>query len=216
MTTAEPNRNELEASDAQCAESLLYLLGELDTEACKRFEEKLASNADLSDALLQQASLITAVAGCRAVDCPSPQRAASVHAASENAHVDASRRWRWIAAVASVAACIALMFQLLRFSSQPGRVASTQFGSKLETAAELEESVLIAKAWASSHHALKSEAVALYAGDSDVDELADPHTDETFDLGLDDQSSDIDSTISWMFIAISSSSDTPSEEGNDG
>ncbi len=68
MTTAEPNRNDLDAGDSQDAQCLLYLLGELDAETSKRFEEKLAGNAELSEALLQQASLITAIAQSRAFD----------------------------------------------------------------------------------------------------------------------------------------------------
>ena len=211
MTTAEPNRNDLDAGDSQDAQCLLYLLGELDAETSKRFEEKLAGNAELSEALLQQASLITAIAQSRAFD-----RRTLPDAGSKHSHPYETQRWRWIAAVASVAACIALAVQFLQFASPSGTTASTKDGAAVETAALLDESVLIAKAWASSQHTLTSETADSQSGQSELDELAGSHADESYDLVLDDQPSDIDSAMSWMFVAISSSPDVQREEGNDG
>ena len=86
----------------------------------------------------------------------------------------------------------------------------------IESAAMLDENVLIAKAWASSHPTLNFETADSRARESEASELADSDSDGPFDLVLDDRPNDIDATVSWMFAAISSSSDAGSEEGNDG
>jgi len=211
MSTAETNQNEMQAGDPQSTECCLYLLGELDAEATKRFEKKLAGNPELSELLLQQAGLITAVAQSQAFNVSHPQPTVC-----EDANVDAPQQWRWIAALVSVAACIALVFSFQRFGSPHASTASTGDTAAIESAAMLEENVLIAKAWASSHPTSSFETADSGTGESEVVDLAEPESYASLELALDDRPNDIDATVSWMFAAISSGSDAGSEEGNDG
>lgn len=210
MTTADPDQHDFECKDAQGADCLLYLLGELDAEARKRFEDRLANVPELSDALFQQAALITAISRTSVLTTPNLQ------AAAKTTHVYSLRHWRWVAAMASVAACVALIFQLVRLVSEPQVVASPRARIAADFAAGPDESLLIAQAWASSHQTLKMETA-----ESELDELAGTPADEPFELVMDEQPSDIDSTLSWMFVAIASSSDSASsevqaKEGSDG
>ena len=146
MTIADLNRNDPNLpGDADREESLRYLLGELDARASERFEKRLADEPDLSDRLLEQANLITAVARTTNVEVLALAKTTSVGPPPGEA-----QHWGRIAVLVSVAACIALIFQAARMASEPKTVASIQNHGLSELADGFDESTLIAKAWASS------------------------------------------------------------------
>jgi hypothetical protein len=116
-----------------------------------------------------------------------------------------SATWRSIAALSAVAACIALVMQVVDYSAKPAdRLALN--GDVPSPESDLDESVLIAKAWASGQGSNES-------GSLDVSLIDDV---EPLDDLLDEQPSDLDATLDWIFVAIASRDESQFEEGNDG
>jgi hypothetical protein len=201
MNPMDPNRNDrdptvTEAADDQDEACLLYLLDELDVEGRRRFETRLANEPKLGDQLLRQADLISALSRT-----PSRSEAPIAIPATQ------ARPWRWIAAAAAIAACIALAFQIAQmFSSSPSLASRESLSDANRSPQPMDEATLIAQAWASSQN----------IGQTLQEPLADLAADDPYDAMLEDPTSDIDSKVSWMFIAITSSDEMQTEGGNDG
>lgn len=204
MTVVDPKPNDDAGQQSQPQACLLYLLGELDQEATLRFERRLADDPGLCEDLLGQANLISAVAGSNRSDSKPDE---TFHAKQWQG--GGLERSRWIAVLLSVAACLLLVFQVFQADEKPGsRVAS---GVARESDLYVDESTLIANAWASGQHNLEE------GWDPLLEALAEePFDVASLDLTSDDQPSDLDSTLSWMYVAVAASLETQTEEGNDG
>lgn len=200
MSISETNRDnsddERTSDESVC---LLYLFGELDDDAKSRFERQLASDPQLCEMLSEQSYLIAAAAVATDVQLTQPTE---VRPGSTSL---ASAVWRSIAALSAVAACIALIIQVVDYSARPAdRLALN--GAPLSSELELDETVLIAKAWASSQTPTESVSHEI----SVIDDA------EPLDDLLDEQPRDLDATLDWIFVAIASHDETQIEEGNDG
>jgi anti-sigma factor RsiW len=198
MNTSETNRdnsNDGRTSDENLC--LLYLFGELDADAKSRFERQLASDPKLCETLAEQSYLITAAA------VATDDQLAQSTAVQQGATLWTAAAWRSIAALSAVAACIALVIQVVDYSARPAdRLALND--ATLLSESELDESVLIAKAWAQSSTESASMDTSMI---DDVEPLEDL---------LDEQPSDLDATLDWIFVAMASRDETQTEDGNDG
>jgi hypothetical protein len=189
----EPNGS----SEEQC---WLYLLGELDASKSAEFEQRLATSPELSDQLLRQAELISGLSTIKhqlQVAPATPSRVSS---------------WSIAVSIMTVAACLAIVVLGVRSRSveKDSLASRTPSLSPRGTAAKdpnVSEDLLIARAWADSRRSEVSEDFA----------LADLDSDEALP---EDEPSDLDSTLSWMFIAVAANPelDDVGEEGaaNDG
>lgn len=205
MTPLKAHQQTQAAADSDIeSRCLLYLLGEMDSEAARRFEERLAADGRLCETLMQQADLILAASSVPAATVVVPEQ--PVVPGRFESGTSESRHWRWIAALASIAACIGMLFHIARPASEHGKLASTRGGGLSESLIPDDETSLIAKAWAISQREATSRR------DDDVD----PVSDDAVDFEFDYQPSDFDTTLSWMFVAVASSDDLQNEEGNDG
>jgi hypothetical protein len=200
MNTLETNRDN--SDDERTSDEdlcLLYLFGELDSDAASRFERQLASNPQLCEVLADQSYLITAAAAVTDDQLAQPTEV------RRGTTLLTSATWRSIAALSAVATCIALVIQVVDYSARPAdRLASNH--DAISSESYLDESVLIAKAWASSQGSAESAS----------DETSVIDDVEPIDDLLDEQPSDLDATLDWIFVAISSRDERQFEEGNDG
>jgi hypothetical protein len=189
----EPNGS----SEEQC---WLYLLGELDASKSAEFEQRLATSPELSDQLLRQAELISGLSTIKhqlQVAPATPSRVSS---------------WSIAVSIMTVAACLAIVVLGVRSRSveKDSLASRTPSLSPRGIAAKdpnVSEDLLIARAWADSRRSEVSEDFA----------LADLDSDEALP---EDEPSDLDSTLSWMFIAVAANPelDDAGDEGaaNDG
>ncbi len=194
-----------------------YLLGDLDQDAKVAFERRLADDPSLSERLLQQADTILALAPSRGIVMEQsgksvPQPAQELRPPQR---FGGSARWRWVAAIVSTAACIALLVQLTDLSRESDvsvdsdantRVADHSAAGSPGTS----EQILIARAWADNHVDFEETLLDLAVipeGDAELDESDD------FEAVED---SDIDSKVDWMFVAMRSSTSSLPSGDNDG
>ncbi len=162
---------------------MLYLLGELPADQTAALEQRLAASPELGEELLQQADLIANLsnASCGALTVTpllSPSRSQLAGPV--------------MVSLAALAACIALIV----LNIQPNAVSENSFAVRAETSpiiAGASEDLLIAQAWVD--HQFDSVTADLWV-DPEVDDLVAAAVDEP---------SDIDDTLSWMFIAVSGS-----------
>ena len=200
MNTSETNQDNSN-DERTSVENLcmLYLFGELDSDAKSRFEHQLASDPELCEMLSEQSYLITSAAAATVKQraLPTEVRRGKV--------LSTSGAWRSIAALSAIAACIALALQVVDYSARPADGLALN-RTALSPEPDLDESVLIAKAWAASQHATDSTR-----DDSSVIDDVEPLDDL-----LDEQPSDLDASLDWIFVAISSGDEKRMEEGNDG
>jgi hypothetical protein len=200
MNTSETNRDN--SDDGRTSDEnrcLLYLFGELDADAQSRFERQLASDPKLCETLAEQSCLITAAA------VATDDQLAQSTAVQQGATLWTAAAWRSIAALSAVAACIALVIQVVDYSARPADRLALHDPTLLSES-ELDESVLIAKAWASSQGSTESASIDT----SMIDDV------EPFEDLLDEQPSDLDATLDWIFVAMASRDETRTEDGNDG
>ena len=187
MTTPNPSSPISEKQRQQC---MLYLLGELDTEPSATFQQELESSPELGDELLRQADLITALS-------QTSQRTVAPA-------VSTTMRWQ---IAASIFAVIAASFAFIVLGPQPNSPQRDGITSVAVANASVSEDLLIARAWADSHPIIDASE-DLGFGDS--------LGDDSIAMAADD-ATDIDSTLSWMFIAVSANTDSQSSESaNDG
>jgi len=179
---------------------MLYLLGELATHQATAFELRLASSPELGRELLRQADLI---ANLSATTCdtltvtPLPFASRSRFAGP------------FVASLLAIAACIALFV----INIQPHAVSENSVAVLAETSpivATASEDLLIAQAWVDNQF----DSVTTEFG------WVDPEVDDL--VAAAEEPSDIDATLSWMFIAVSAGTtaleSNPDETGatNDG
>lgn len=201
MTPEDPQQNDRKPTDDEAVleqdeQCLLYLLDELTPASRRRFEARLATDRKLGDELIRQADLIATLS----------QTSPLGDAAIEPPRRD-TRRWRWVAALVSLAASIALGFQIARIAPPTHSLASRDNLSDADRRLQpTNESALFAEAWASSQT----------IGKSSQDSLAEAAIEDPFDPVPEEPSSDMDSQVSWMFVAIASSDEMQTEGGNDG
>ncbi|MCP4890477.1 MAG: hypothetical protein GY904_28245 [Planctomycetaceae bacterium] len=176
----------------------LYLLGELAGQSLTSFEQQLASSPELGEMLIAQAALIEEVSKIKIE--PSTTRATM-----------SGYRWKAIATMASLAACVAGALLSVQFHGQPAKPQSQveqipseiQSGPRQVVDTSESESLLIAKVW---------------VGDSGV---AATET-EIFDTVIEDalfeieDESEAESAISWMTVAVAAENALLDGESNDG
>lgn len=161
---------------------MLYLLGELAANQIKAFEQRLASSPELGQELLRQADLI---ANLSAISCDGP-KVIPLPSASR------SRFARPImASLVAIAACIALLV----VNIQPNSVSENSVAVLAGTPPgriSVAEDLLIAQAWADNQfHSVATDFAWVEPGFDDLVAVAV------------EEPSDIDATLSWMFIAVS-------------
>lgn len=161
---------------------MLYLLGELAANQTAVFEQRLESSPELGEELLQQADL---VANLSVIPCDAP-KVLLLPSTSRSPHAKPI-----IVALVAVAACIALLV----VNIHPSAVSKNSVAVLAETSPAVvnaSEDLLIAQAWV----------------DNQLDSVAtdfawiDPEPDDLVTDAVEDPS-DIDATLSWMFIAVS-------------
>ena len=165
---------------------MLYVLGELATDRAAALEQQLESSPELGEELLRQADLIanlslTLCDAAEATALPSTSRSPLVGPA--------------MASLVALAACIALLV----INIQPTSVSQDSVAVLSETSpivASSSEDLLIARAWVDNQFDSVATDIGLVDVDAEVDDLVDAMAEEP---------SDIDATLSWMFIAVSAS-----------
>lgn len=203
MTAPKPHREE-PIPDSWKNESLRYLLGELSPTETADFEAKLEQQPELAEELANQAEMITALA-------ESPVES---NLLSAPPHADNRRP----AALVALAVCLAALVIGI-WPTSDEQVASTNAVDPVVAAMETDrtsgdsnitdvdsEALLIARAWAedrTTESLVEGIVDEAEAGDDTNDSLAE------FTATGDDE---MDSTLSWMYIAVSSNM----EEANDG
>ena len=203
MTAPKPHREE-PIPDSWKNESLRYLLGELSPTETADFEAKLEQQPELAEELANQAEMITALA-------ESPVES---NLLSAPPHADNRRP----AALVALAVCLAALVIGI-WPTSDEQVASTNAVDPVVAAMETDrtsgdsnitdvdsEALLIARAWAedrTTESLVEGIVDEAEAGDDMNDSLAE------FTATGDDE---MDFTLSWMFIAVSSNM----EEANDG
>ena len=168
---------------------MLYLLGELATNQTAAFEQRLESSPELGEELLRQADLIanlslTPYEAPQATALPSTSRSPLVGPV--------------MVSLVAIAACIALLV----INIKPNSVFENSVAGLSETGpivAGSSEDLLIAQAWVDNQFDSVTTDFGLVDpefDDLEVDDLVDATVEEP---------SDIDATLSWMFIAVSAS-----------
>ena len=174
---------------------MLYLLGELPAGERAIFEKQLSDSPDLSDELRAQSELICAISA------PAPT-SVSVRSKSNN------RSWQLVAIVSTLAATflvsiVGLRWQHNRDVAQLAPPDQRQITGQTEREQDgNREALMIAQAWAADH----AEAESM-----DVDfNLLDADFPLGSDASLADESSNQESVVSWMVVAVADQSDTQS------
>jgi hypothetical protein len=180
---------------------LLYLLGELDKDAAKRFELDLAHSDDLHHKLLVQSELILALGQ---LDLSTGLPAKRVPGLATPSSLQLVRSW--VIAIAAVAACMLIAIPSVRLLVQQQKIAFLSETSPQKSSNNHDESWQIAKAWAAGQ--LDSEI--------GEDEVFGPASDAVVDFTDEDSPIDLDLTLSWMTAAIASSPEMRSPEAQDG
>ena len=160
-----------------------YLLGELTPSEATIFEQRLESSPAKSDELLKQADLIANLSAASSYDSPM----ATALPCSPHSWLAKPA----IATLVAVAACIALLVANI----QPNAVSENSIAALGETSTNATEDLLIAQAWVD--HQFDSISMNFALDDFEIDDLVTPPIDDL---------SDTDSTLSWMFIAVSDGS----------
>ena len=172
---------------------MLYLLGELEAEQTATFEKRLESSPQLGAELLRQADVISTLSMTAPKPLPAP------------VSIRRAVRWPVVASIVAIAACIAIMMLGARPSTTvPPSIARLSESSRSESSrdtASVSEDLMIARAWATSQF----NEVADDFG------LVYPEFDDS--IAVADDSSDIDSTLSWMFVAVSANVDETASLG---
>jgi hypothetical protein len=191
MTSSSP-QNPL--SDTWRKQCLLYLYGELDAAQVADFESKLASSPDLADELARQTEVICLLSaqltGSELSSAAEPRKNPVEPAAS----------WKLYAILATAVSI--LFVGVLMQPAETGKLANQDTNSS-----RVSDDLLIAQAWLNNHHSVAVES----------DELNEYPADwvpiDATDLELN-----LDSTLSWMFAAVSVSNgdDVKQGVGNDG
>ena len=166
--------------DAWRDQCLLYLFGELDADQSDEFVRQLESSPELGCELARQAELIEGLAAPPVLQSNLDPTKISV---------ESPVRWLSFAVLAMAASIIFAMFMML--PNQSNHVASQV------VPVEPSEELLIARVWVSNQHegVLKSE-------------FADMVDTDLGSESLPDVDSDLDSTLAWMVIAVSTSPDS--------
>ncbi len=165
---------------------MLYLLGELASNQTAALEQQLESSPELGEEFLRQADLIANLSQ-------------TLFDASEASPLPSTSRWPLVgpvmASLVALAACIALLV----INIQPNSVSEHSVAVLSETSpivASSSEDLLIAQAWVDNQFDSVATDIGLVEVDAEVDDLVDATLEEP---------SDIDATLSWMFIAVSAS-----------
>jgi hypothetical protein len=207
MTAPKPHREE-PIPDSWKNESLRYLMGELSPTETAYFEANLEQQPELAQELANQAEMITALA-------ESPVES---NLLSATPHAENRRPAATVAALVALAVCLAALVIGI-WPTSDEQVASTNGVDPIVAAMETDrtsgdsnitdldsEALLIARAWAEDR-TTESLVVGIVdeaeAGDDTNGSLAE------FTAAGDDE---MDSTLSWMYIAVSSNM----EEASDG
>jgi hypothetical protein len=197
MTTLE-HTNEPSKDTSHQQQCMLYLLGELDAPQSAAFEQRLASSPELGEQLLRQADVIAGLS--------------VIHNQPELMPTSSSTYspWSIVASIVAIAACLVIVVLGVKSSSLDADALASRSQSTMPSGLSLEtseatEDLLIARAWADSQLNDVSEDF----------EFAELDMEDALPTAV--ESSDFDSTLSWMFIAVSANTDL-SEEGaaNDG
>ena len=210
MTTPIPHRED-PIPDSWKNESLRYLMGELSPSQAAEFETKLEQQPDLAEVLASQAEMITVLA----------DTAIESNSRSTTPRAEDQRSIATVAAMLALAVCLAGL--VIGIWPNPNEeVAATNTTDLVAKATETDsteedanvtdldsEALLIARAWAEDRVAeSRDEAIVaeeeVIAGEDINESLAE------FTTADDDD--EMDSTLSWMYIAVSSNP----EEANDG
>lgn len=170
---------------------MLYLLGELPGDQAAQWERRLQASPELGEELLRQADLIAALSLVRSEPAlPRVTRGSML-------------RWPIVASIVAVAACI-VMIVLIEPLGTREREGFAGLGAFPTNDSGTSEDLLIARAWADSQ---------LHVATDDYLEF---EVDDAVAISADDPS-DVDTTLSWMFTAVSASIDAHSSEAtNDG
>jgi len=178
----------------------LYLLGELAGQSLTSFEQQLASSPELGEMLIAQAALIEEVSKIKIE--PSTTRATM-----------SGYRWKAIATMASLAACVAGALLSVQFLGQPAKPQSQveqipsqiQSGPREVVDTSESEFLLIAKVW------VGDSGVA--ATETETEIFATVVEDALFEI---EDESEAESAISWMTVAVAAENALLDGESNDG
>ncbi len=180
----------------------LYLLGELHGQSLTTFERQVANSPELSEVLVAQAALIDDVSKIEIEPWTTPATTPAT---------TTSVRWKWIATLVSLSACVAVAILSIQYFGQATKPqiqvtqssSQRQSGSQDTVGASESESLLIAKSWVgdSSVAASENEFFAIFTEDA-LYEVED----ET----------EVDSVISLMAVAVAAEDDSTDGEANDG
>ena len=188
MTTPDPSPQT--PSHGQSEQCMLYLFGELDADQAAAFEQQLRSSPQLADELMRQSEVIAGL---------SQSVSTTPVVASAPSPVPV------LASVLAIATCIVLIVLGVRPSLQE-RDGMASLPNSAQQPSVPSEDLLIARAWAASHFDLFAED----AGTIDLE------FDDPLALASED-TADVDTTLSWMFIGISANIDEHSAGAtNDG
>ncbi|MEE2937538.1 MAG: hypothetical protein VYA84_16230 [Planctomycetota bacterium] len=176
----------------------LYLLGELAGQSVTSFEQQVASSPELGEMLIVQAALIEEVSKIKIEP--------SITRATRSAY-----RWKSIATLASLAACVTAALLSVQFLDQTAKPqnqlkqipSQMQSGPRDVVDTSESESLLIAKAWVSDFGVAASETEIF------------PTVIEEALFEIEDESEN-ESAISWMTIAVAAESALLDGESNDG
>jgi hypothetical protein len=168
-------------------QSMLYLLGELDAEQTRFVEQQLEAFPELGEDLLRQADLIAGLSQAALV--PTLPRAAETH--------PSVTRWPLVASMVAVAACLAILVFGVKPSASDRDTVAAQSGSSAKMSkTSHREDLLIARAWASHQRSVADDLG-----------FVEPDVDEALAITAEDDSLVNESTLSWMFMAVSANSE---------
>lgn len=182
-------------SERQQELCLLYLFGDLDAQQTLEFEQQLASSSALNDELLRQAEVIAELGTL-------DPKSDFLQPVAESSPL----RWPMIA----LATAASLLFAIvaLRPNSQLANAPAELAPNDVSLASS--EDLRIARAWVNHQHEdVANEIKSLEISDA---EWSNELTVNDFATAEDDS----DSTLAWMFIAVSENPEAESRTSNDG